>query len=79
MDWEAFYALEPFGPEADDVRFGQLTALIANANRAKGQPPVKTSDAMLGFREKPVPTGAELKDKILAAFGRKPNGEMNDG
>lgn len=70
-EWEAFYQLEPFGPQAEDVRFAQLTALIANVNRAKGEPAVKVSDAMLGDQTKPEPTEDELRAKILGAFGIK--------
>lgn len=36
-EWEAYYALEPFGEEANDWRFGALLAMIANIGRKESE------------------------------------------
>lgn len=55
----AYYQLEPFGEERDDLRSGIIASTIANANRGKGQKPFKPSDFM--------PSVQEEKPKLSAA------------
>ncbi len=67
-EWMAYEALEPFGADATDVRFGLLTAVVANANRdPKKSKPVTIDQARLG--NTPAPSPEELNAKILTAFG----------
>lgn len=40
-EWMAYRNLEPFGDELLDIHLANLTATLANANRAKGAPATK--------------------------------------
>lgn len=42
----AFYALEPFGPERQDLQAGIVASTIANVNRTRGQDPYSPLDFM---------------------------------
>lgn len=50
-EWEAFFALEPFGPGVEDERWAALMAMTANAAGAKARP----EQFRLGWRP-PEPT-----------------------
>lgn len=47
IEWQAFFALEPFGSEVGDQRAALVAATIANANRSPETPPFGLSDFML--------------------------------
>jgi len=47
-EWRAFARLEPFGEQRADLRIGQLTAIVANAMRAKGVKPYSWTDFAYG-------------------------------
>lgn len=66
-EWQAFDALEPFGPDATDIRYGRLTQILANAYRGKDARPFTLEDTMLAAR--PAPAPADLTEKALRAFG----------
>lgn len=46
VEWQAYYSIEPFGPEAEYWRAGMIAAMIANVNRKKNQQPFKPEDFM---------------------------------
>lgn len=39
-EWMAYYNLEPFGDELQDVHLARLTATLLNVNRKKGSNPI---------------------------------------
>ena len=45
-EWQAFYALEPFGPERDNWHHAMQAHLLANAHRAPNSRPAQLSDFM---------------------------------
>jgi hypothetical protein len=51
-EWMAFYQIEPFGEERDDLRSGIVASVIANVNRGKNRKPFKPEEFM-PYRERP--------------------------
>jgi Protein of unknown function (DUF4035) len=45
----AFYRLEPFGEERQDLRAAIIAQTIANVNRGTGRPPYRLKDFILEF------------------------------
>lgn len=47
-EWQAFYRLEPWGTEIDDLRAGIVSSVVANVNRdpKKQRRPFKPQDFM---------------------------------
>lgn len=54
-EWMAYAEVEPFGPQADDIRHGQLMSMTANINRdTKARPAAFTAaDFMLAPPPRP--------------------------
>lgn len=77
IEWQAFFALEPFGSEIDDQRAALVAATIANANRSSEAMAFGLSDFMLDrslrlSEPEPVPeqdlTPEQIADWWDAAF-----------
>jgi len=73
LEWRAFNQLEPFGDARADFRIGQLTAILANALRQKGQKSYKWSDFTPDAERSGMVRGdenmlAHMKS-IVAAYG----------
>lgn len=66
----AYYQLEPFGVERDDLRSGIIAATIANSNRdpKKQKKPFTPEDFMLRAAN-PAPGADELNAKLDEVFG----------
>lgn len=45
-EWQAYCAIEPFGPQAEFWRAGMIACMTANVNRKKNQQPYKPEDFM---------------------------------
>jgi hypothetical protein len=45
-EWMAFYQLEPFGADAQNIGHAITASTVANVNRQKGQKAFKVSDFM---------------------------------
>jgi len=43
-EWIAFYSIEPFGEDREDLRMGILASTIANSNRGKNTKPFTPQD-----------------------------------
>lgn len=71
-EWMAFYQLEPFGPEADDLRNAISTA--ANVNTTRGAAGIKQSVKPQQFLiGEPIEQGHDenpLLSKFMAISGR---------
>ncbi len=65
--WLAFYGLEPWGCQVEDLRAAMPTAATINANRVKGKPvaPADLIPDRDGSRKRAVLTG----DDAAAALG----------
>lgn len=51
-EWLAYFRLEPFGEERDDLRMGIVASTIANVNRsAKRRKPYQPEDFMPRFED----------------------------
>lgn len=71
-EWEAFYKLEPFGPEADNWNFANVIAQIANMFSGKKGRRKKAQDFILKIRS-PVQSkqSSEQIKNLLIAISRK--------
>jgi len=67
-EWAAFYQLEPWGCEKEDVRTGTVASTIFNSQRSKRSQKIwKPTDFMV--KELPSdPQQDHLADKITASF-----------
>ena len=45
-EWAAYYSVEPFGEERDDLRAGIVASVIANVNRGKSSKAYSPQDFM---------------------------------
>lgn len=71
-EWLAYYSLEPFGTQMDDLRHGVATATLANINRdskVRKKPYVATD--FIYWRE-----GAEETDKPVLLADPKKQAEL---
>lgn len=63
-EWKAFYELEPFGPDRQDVGHAITATVIANAHRSSGGRPFEVSD----FIPRWEPKRPATPDELLAKF-----------
>jgi hypothetical protein len=72
-EWQAYYSLNPFGPERADLRAGAIASTVANCLTDKGG--FKPSDFMPHYGpkvEEPPKTAEQLRDigiKMNAMLG----------
>lgn len=70
FDWQAYYQLEPFGGERDDLNAANVAQVVANVNRGKNQRPYTLDDMRLKWeQERPERTSEQLFAmlKLIAA------------
>lgn len=68
-EWEAFHAVEPFGPLRDEQRFARLAATVANAAPFRSGRPWQPSDFSATLAaDKPPATRAEVAHKADMFF-----------
>lgn len=65
-EWAAYYEIEPFGQERDNLHAGIVAATVANVNRGKGKKPVQAGDFMLRVHADEPPDPAEVMRKFRA-------------
>ena len=63
MDWEAYYAAEPWGQLRDNMHAGMITALLANQGRKRGSRAQTYEDFLL------VPAQDKFEDNRRRFFG----------
>jgi hypothetical protein len=69
-EWEAYFALEPWGGQQDDHRAGMVCASVTNTAIGRQGKPRKPSDFFPTLAPPRVkPTAAELREKADAFFG----------
>jgi hypothetical protein len=71
-EWQAYYILEPWGPEQADLHAASIQAMIANAspNRDRRARPISPADLMpRRGPPPPMPEPGVLQDQFRAAFG----------
>jgi hypothetical protein len=64
-EWMAYYNIEPFGPEREDLRAGIVACTIANVNRGKGTRSMKPSDFVPKFGGKSRQSESEMEMRLL--------------
>lgn len=74
-EWQAYYKIEPFGEERQDLRIASIVATILNVVRKKGKAPIRIRDAMIRFGE-PVAKKARPWQQ-LKAIGKAIAGMAN--
>ena len=67
-EWMAFYKLDPWSGERDDLRIAMLTARVYNYLRGDGERQYLVYDFM-PYSEKPRPTQEQLQAKLMAYLG----------
>jgi len=70
LEWLAYYQLEPFGEERDDLRAGSIAAAVYNVNMRSGARHLTPHDAALKFA-KPQPPPKPLTEEEAAAKFRR--------
>ena len=73
-EWMAYYSVEPFGREPDDLSVGIISATIANAHKGKSKKSFKPKDFIPTYGEAPKPTWQQMLAKVEQlnkAFGGK--------
>jgi len=50
-EWIAYYNLEPFGPQMDDLRAGTVAATVANVARSKASKALEAKDFFVSLQE----------------------------
>ena len=74
------YALEePFGPPADDLRFGQIAAMVCNTRLKRGAKPIEPAKfALSSFYRVQNQKMKSLEDQkqMLLAFAEKFNAQQ---
>lgn len=71
-EWMAFYTLEPFGPERDDLRIAILDSIVANATRdPKKSRVMKPGDFMpeFGKAQQTPDQQLQIAEALNAMFG----------
>lgn len=77
LEWEAAYAVDPWGPEREELLHGVLCSLVDACHRAKGQPQpplhyMPYAEALRG--KKPQQSEEQMKEQwkiAVAAWGKK--------
>ena len=63
-EWGIYFSLEPWGEERQDMKFGQLCALIANAVTGKKGRTFKPEDFLLKTKADEKPAWQEMLTQI---------------
>lgn len=63
QDWEAYYAVEPWGQMRDNMHAGMLASILANQNRKRGARAMTYEDFLL------VPASDKYRDNRKRFFG----------
>lgn len=63
LDWEAYYAIEPWGQLRDNMHSGMIAAMLANQNRKRGTRALTYEDFLL------VPARDKFADNRKRFFG----------
>lgn len=65
-EWRAFYELDPFGEERDDVRFAAITHALWNIARDQSKHPKgwPLTEFVLAFGDNPVVTREPVKQSV---------------
>ena len=76
QEWEAYYGLDPWGPERADLSIGILCSLLDACNRTRGQPdrPIDYMPYVRALHDN-APTGQSeesmraIAEQLAAAWG----------
>jgi hypothetical protein len=66
-EWMAYYSLEPFGDQLQDIHLSNITASLANANRKRGSGTVQPKEFRL-WKEVRQFDPQEFYDRLKSAF-----------
>ena len=67
-EWQAFYALDPFGDQRADLRAGIVCATMSNRWRGKNENPKEPLDFM-PFRQEPEQTPEDMRRTLRGLLG----------
>lgn len=70
VEWLAFWDLEPWGTDVEDLRAGAVCATVANmAGKSLKEDAVRTPGDFFPSRSMPPKEEPSIKDKVRAWFG----------
>lgn len=72
-EWQAFYEIDPFGDQRDDLRTGILCSVMNNRWRAKNETPVKPMDFM-PYIQHVEQTPEDIQRTLKSILGQVING-----
>lgn len=65
--WLAYYEMQPFGDDREDLRAAVQTSTLANIHRKKGAKPIKPEDVFSNLkRHRREQTSEEMKAACMA-------------
>jgi len=72
-EWMAYNAIEPFGPQREDLRAGSIASPLVNLQIRSGRKKTKPSDWLMKFgKQEPMdPEAMKALFKALADAGKK--------
>jgi hypothetical protein len=70
-EWQAYYLLEPFGPQREDQRAGTIASAVVNVHQKKGSRPLDWRDFFPPYVRKAQGWQEQLAivEMLNAAFG----------
>ncbi len=66
LEWENFYQVEPFGAEVEELRFGNICAVLANINRDSKTQSFSPSDFFVTYFK--AKSESQSADDLMAAI-----------
>lgn len=78
-EWIEFYRVHPFVTERVDLMGGIVASTIANVNRGKGSRPLKPSDFMPTYDDRPQQMTDDEMMVMFEAFAHAHNGALKNG
>lgn len=68
-EWQAYYSIEPFGPNQEDLRSGTIAAVTFNSvPRKEGTPAAQAADFFHSLRPPPSPPPDQTEAEQLEAL-----------
>ncbi len=66
LEWEYYYQVEPFGAEVEELRFGNICAVLANINRDSKTKPFTPADFFVTYFK--AKSESQSVDELMSAI-----------
>jgi hypothetical protein len=80
-EWQAFYSLEPFGSQTDDLRAGKICSILVNTQLKKGKKPYTPQDffPLLRSDSEPGQMSVDVMANMLKGIAKEDTGKKKSG